>query len=197
MGTREEALRRILEATAAARNLSEDERRELLAHLEDSVEDRVRAGTPEAQAIAQALEEMGNLEAIARQFRAVRPVAVTPEGQTLPVRVASLAAACALLTFCAVQLMVTPRFAMIFDQVDVPLPAMSVFFLGLSSLMRECTWFIVLALPFAGWGLLRLGRSRQWRALAVAASIASITFFMALVLALGLPLLSLLRALSP
>jgi hypothetical protein len=74
----ERALRSILEATGAARAFSPTQLREILGHLEDSVDEKVRLGVPELEAAARALEELGDLREISRKFRQAQPELAHP-----------------------------------------------------------------------------------------------------------------------
>ena len=63
MPNREEALRKIFDSTWVSGRLTADQKRELLAHLEDAVEAKVGAGVPEMDAVGQAFAELGDLHA--------------------------------------------------------------------------------------------------------------------------------------
>ena len=78
---REDALRRIVEATLGSR-FTIERRRELADHLEDSIRGKVDGGMGEADALAQSLEELGDLDRIAASYPAAGPALVTPEGWT-------------------------------------------------------------------------------------------------------------------
>lgn len=193
MSNLDEALRRILDVAAAGR-LSEEQHRELLAHLEDSVEAKVAAGASEVDAVARSLEELGDLRKIARQFPPPRPVLVTPEGAVLAEGTAYAATALILLAFFGVLgLFVGPKLADFFGQLRVPLPGLSVFFLGLGDAVAShpvAAIAVIAGLAAATWRF----RARIPRAAGAWALALSVGLCLAAVLALLLPLLSLMES---
>ncbi len=77
MGSREQALRSLVQGTAAGR-LTVEQRQELVDHLEDAVEAKVAAGAGELDAVAAAFRELGDLKAIGSAYpRAWSPAALT------------------------------------------------------------------------------------------------------------------------
>ena len=195
MGNREEALRRIFEATGAGARLTEDQKRELLTHLEDSVEKKVGAGVPELDAVGQAFSELGDLEKIARQFPDKPPAAVTPEG--IVVAGNEPAYAWMTLTFLVFFMMmgvfVVPRFMAIFGQVRVPLPGLTILFMGVSSALRSTAGLAGIALFFGGLLMLRWRRIRVPRPVYQTILIGSVVLCFGLLISLFLPLISLLE----
>lgn len=195
MSSLDEALRRILDVAAAGR-LSEEQHRELLAHLEDSVEAKVAAGASEVDAVARSLEELGDLGKIARQFPPPRPVRVTPEGAVLAEGTAYAATALILLAFFGVLgLFVGPKLADLFGQVRVPLPGMTVLLLGAIRLIADhpvAALAAAGALATATWRF----RTRIPRAAGVWALALAVGLCLGFVLALYLPLFSLLQGLG-
>lgn len=198
MGSREEALRRIFEATGVAGRLSDDQKRELLAHVEDAVDAKVAAGASEMDAVGQSFAELGDLEKIARQFPAAAAVAVTPEGARVPLDTNGIAwmALCFLGFFTALGWFVTPRFAAIFQQLKVPMPTMTMLFVKFGDLMRStpAAPAVALLLIFAVAAILR--RRRVPPAAAYGLLLVAAGLCVGLAAGLFLPLLSLLEGVS-
>ncbi len=195
MANREEALRRIFEATGVHARLTDDQKRELLAHLEDSVEKKVGAGIPEMDAVGQAFEELGDLKKIAREFPAAPAAAVTPEGVRSLIEGQAYAwmAFCFLAFFLVMGATVAPRFAEIFRQVRVPMPALTLLFLDLSDALRSWPGLAVLAVLLGGMLLAVVRRIRLPRTVSILVLIASVGLCFGMVASLFLPLLSLLE----
>ena len=195
MGNREEALRRIFDATGVGARLTEEQKRELLTHLEDSVEKKVGAGVPEIDAVGQAFSELGDLEKIARQFPDKPAAAVTPEGvEVLPdSRAYGWMAFCLLTFFIVMGTYVTPSFTALFGQVKVPLPGLTVLFMRLSTALGSTVGLSGLALFFGGLVILRWRRVRVPRPLSLTVLVGSAILCLGLVISLFLPLLSLLE----
>jgi hypothetical protein len=187
MPSREEALRKIL---AASGRFTEEQRRELVTHLEDSVQAKVAAGTSELDAVARALEELGDLRKLARRFPA--PAApVTPEGWLW--RTWSLESGyLLLLTFVALVAFVAPPLQRVFDVYRVPLPRYSAFFLDVGAGFRAHWPLAVPVLLAVGWAFLALCRTRVRRSVGLAFSILATALCAAAVAALALPFLTLL-----
>lgn len=110
MANREEALRNIFEATGVDARLTDEQKRELLTHLEDAVEAKVAAGLPEMDAVGQAFVELGDLKTIARGFPSTPAAAVTPEGAALDrwFRGAAETGYLLILFFAFIQFIITP-----------------------------------------------------------------------------------------
>ena len=197
MGNREEALRRIFDAAGVGARLTEDQRRELLAHLEDAVEKKVAGGVPEMDAVGQAFAELGDLEKIARQFPD-KPAAVTPEG----VRVLADGRAYAWMAFSLLSFFivmggtVAPRFAEIFQQVRVPLPGLTLFFMNLSHALGSKAGLAGLALLLGGLLLVGVRRIRIPQPVSLVVLIGSAILCLGLLTSLFVPLLSLLEGVS-
>ena len=194
MGNREEALRKIFDATGVGARLTDDQKRELLTHLEDSVEKKVSGGMPEMDAVGQAFSELGDLEKIARQFPD-KPVAVTPEGVTvLPdTRAYGWMAFCFLTFFIVMGSYVAPKFAAIFGQVKVPLPGLTVLFMSLSHALGSPVGLAGLALFFVALFVMRWRKIRVPHALSLTVLVGTVILCLGLVVSLFLPLISLLE----
>ena len=195
MANREEALRRIFEATGVNARLTDDQKRELLAHVEDAVEAKVGAGMPEMDAVGQAFGELGDLEKIARQFPDKPAAAVTPEGVTvLPdTRAYGWMAFCFLTFFIVMGSYVAPKFAAIFGQVKVPLPGLTVLFMSLSNALGSAVGLTGLAVFFGGLLVLRWRKVRVPRQVSLTVMIGSVVLCLGLAISLFLPLIALLE----
>jgi len=123
MSTREETLRRIFEATGVSGRLTEDQKRELLAHLEDAVASKVAAGTAEMEAVGQAFAEMGPLPKIADQLAPRHPWLVSWS------RYAALKGVALLLLFSFIQTFLTPKFMAFFEDLAIPIPSLTLVFM--------------------------------------------------------------------
>jgi len=195
MANREEALRRIFDAAGVGARLTDDQKRELLTHLEDAVEKKVGAGVPEIDAVGQAFSELGDLQKIARQFPDTPAAAVTPEGvSVLPdSRAYGWMAFCFLTFFIVMGSYVAPKFGVIFGQVKVPLPGLTVLFMSLSQALGSNAGLAGLALALGGLLILRWRRVRVPRPLSLTVLIGSVVLCLGLVISLFLPLISLLE----
>lgn len=199
MGNREEALRRIFDAAGVGTRLTDDQKRELLAHLEDAVEKKVGAGVPEIDAVGQAFDELGDLKKIARDFPGGPPTAVTPDGAVLDrwFPGAGWTTYVLFLFFTFIQLFIIPTFSSVYRQARVPMPGLTIRFLGLSDAMRTywpVTAALMLALGAALWSTRRSG---------AAGRIARVAMFLigagscaAALIAMCLPLISLLEGIG-
>ncbi|HVE42233.1 MAG TPA: permease prefix domain 1-containing protein [Planctomycetota bacterium] len=198
MSNREEALRQIFEATRVSGRLTEDQKRELLTHLQDAVEAKVGAGIPEMDAVGQAFADLGDLEKIARQFPGPGPAAVTPEGgRVIPDGgVHAWMSVSFLVFFIVMGWFVVPRFTEIFRQVRVPLPSLTLFFLNLTDALRSAAGLAGLALLIVGIFIAWLRRVRLPRAVTIALMLGSVGLSVGLVICLFLPLLSLLEGIG-
>ena len=196
MSSREEALRRILGAAAAGR-LTEEQHRELLGHLEDSVEAKVAGGASEIDAVALSLEELGDLGKIARQFPGPKPAAATPDGAVIAEGTAYAALALTFVGFFGILgHFVVPKLAEVFRQTRVPLPALTAFYIAAGDLLASHPLPAaagLLALGAAAW---RFRRSRVPRAVGAWALVLAAALCLGLVAALFLPLLSLLQGMG-
>jgi len=189
MPNREEALRKILEVASPGK-LTEEQRRELLAHLDDSVEAKVAAGTDELDAVALAFQELGDLEKIARKFPE-RPAAVTPEGWVWGSW--SLEAGYVLfLTFAGLLAFISPRLVRMFDSCKAPMPGLTLLCVDLGTALREFWWLAVPALVALGWGVIRFRRSAHRRWTGLAFSVLSVVLCAVAVVAVALPFMTLL-----
>jgi hypothetical protein len=198
MAGREESLRRILETVPGSLRLTDEQRREIIAHLDDSVEAKTSAGTPEVEAVAQAFVELGDVRKIARRFPPP-PLLSTPEG----IRVVAASRARAwtafglLMFFMTAEFAITSRFAAIFRTVKVRIPLLSEFFIGISDGLMD--GFLV-KLLIAGAGLAMviyaLPRTRAPRAVSYGLLGVAWSLCIGLFVALSLPLLSLLQGIG-
>ena len=196
MGNREEALRKIFDATGVAARLTDDQKRELLTHLEDAVEKKVGAGVPEIDAVGQAFGELGDLKKIARQFPDKPAAAVTPEGVSVVLpdsRAYGWMAFCFLTFFIVMGSYVAPKFTEIFRQVKVPLPGLTVLFMSLSNALGSKIGLAGLALLFGALLMLRWRKVRVPRPLSLTVLVSSVILCIGLVISLFLPLISLLE----
>jgi len=197
MGNREEALRRIFDATGVGARLTDEQKRELLTHLEDAVEKKIGAGVPEIDAVGQAFSELGDLEKIARQFPD-KPAAVTPEGVVL----AGSEPAYGWMTFTflvffnMMGVFVVPRFMGIFSQVRVPLPGLTLLFMNVSNALRSTAGIAGIALFFAGLLVLRWKRIRVPRPVYQTILIGSVVLCFGMLISLFLPLVTLLEGIG-
>jgi hypothetical protein len=150
MPNREEALRKIFEATGP--RLSDDQTRELLAHLDDAVEAKVDAGVPEMEAVGQAFAELGSLKKL--RFPEPAPAVVTTSGGLVEPWIGGGAEMgyLLLLMFTFIQLLVTPALVNVFVQVRVALPRATILFWNLSDAMR--TYWPLVAIALAALGVL-------------------------------------------
>ncbi len=195
MPNREEALRRIFEATGVNARLTDEQKRELLAHLEDAVQAKVAAGAAEMDAVGQAFSEMGDLEKIAKQYPTPAAVAVTPEGAR--VLAGSLFDVWLSFSFFAflnvLSWLVAPKYMEIFRQVRVPMPGLTLMFLSFSDSLRSAAGMTFMGL--FGVGILVVGfrRIRLPRSLVVTLLLSSVTICVGFVLSLFLPLITLLE----
>jgi hypothetical protein len=194
MSNREESLRRILDAALGDRRLTEDQRREIVAHLDDSVETKVAGGVPEVEAVASAFLDLGDLRKIARQFP-TPPAAVTPEGATIVASVPTVVwtAYALLVFFLTLQTYVTPRFTEIFQRVKVPLPSLTVFFVSISQAVQGAPAIVLLVLAGLAAALVHFRRRRFLPRAVLAMGVASFALCIGLVAALSLPFLTILQ----
>jgi hypothetical protein len=196
MPNREEALRRIFEAAGVSARLSGDQKRELLAHLEDAVEAKVGAGMSEMDAVGQAFLELGDLGKIARDFPpAPGALAATPHGF---IRLwwggAAEMGYLLLLFFTFVEMMILPSFAVVFARTQVPLPGLTVLCLTIAGVLRLHWPLVAAALVILGAALFRIRRLGRWRAAVESVLVLAGALLCALVLAAAtLPLLGLLE----
>jgi hypothetical protein len=199
MPSREEALRRIFEATGVAGRLTEDQKRELLAHLEDAVEAKVAVGVPEMEAVGQAFEELGDLRKIARSFPpAPGALAATPGGFIqLWWGGATEMGYLLLLFFAFVEMMILPSFAVVFARTQVPLPGLTLLFLTLGFRMRESWLVVALVLLALGALVVKIRRLGRWRRAVEGVLVLGSALLCAAALAAAvLPLISLLEGIG-
>ena len=165
MPNREEALRRIFEGTGAGSRLTEDQKRELLAHLDDAVEAKMDAGVAEMEAVGQAFAELGSLKKL--RFPQEAPaVATAGGGVILPwIGGASEMGYFLLLCFTFIQMLITPKLVNVFIKVRVPVPSLTIVFSDLSGAMRTYWPLVAVALLALGVLLVRAPRQGKWRPL--------------------------------
>jgi hypothetical protein len=198
MAGRVESLRNILATVPGAARLTEEQRKEIVAHLDDSVDAKVGAGSPEVEAVAQAFVELGDVRKIARRFPPP-PLLSTPEGVNVvaAARARAWTAFGLLVFFMLAQQAVTPRFAALFRQVKVHPPPLSEFFIGMSDDLAEgfpVKLLIVALAPLAV--LISLPRLRAPRAASTAVLVMAWSLCLGLFAALCLPLLRVLQGIG-
>lgn len=198
MASREEALRKIFETLGASSRLNEEQKRELLTHLEDAVEAKVGAGVPEMDAVGQAFAELGDLGKIGRQFPVAAPAALTAEGVRFLTdgRAYAWMAFCFFAFFLTLTWFVTPRFGDVYGQVKVPLPTVTRLLLAFSDLLRSGPGMAVMVLLMGGSLIHALRRPHVSTPVVFALLLGSVALCVGLVVALFLPLLSLLEGIG-
>ncbi len=180
MDTRKEALRRIL--ADAAPELADDDRRELLAHLDDAVEAGMRAGLSEDQAAARAVADLGDVKRIAADLGRARLKAVLRE------RSVNVVGFC---IFAEVVLLIwtmAPGCARVFADMCLPMPQALAFFVQLGQAMR-IGWPVVLLLS-AGVAVLVFRRSPVRRVSGQVLAAASLVLLVAFAVAAGVPIMN-------
>jgi hypothetical protein len=196
MANREEALRRIFEATLPADRLGDEQRRELLAHLDDAVEAKVAGGVPEMEAVGRAFEELGDLKKIAQSFPApAAPALATTTG----VRVYPWAehGYFLLLFFAFAQFVIAPKLIALFPRTRVAMPGLTLMFWEVGRFMRDQWWATAVTLLMLAWALVRYRKSVRWRmALDLGYGVAGILLFVGIFVSVVLPFVTLLEGLS-
>ncbi|MBI2921442.1 MAG: hypothetical protein HYY18_10205 [Planctomycetes bacterium] len=186
MPSRDESLRRILESHPAAAGLGAEQRQELLDHLCDAVEEKVRAGKGELEATAEALSEMGDLGRIARQYPREAVVA-TAEGWTARVAGWSTPAIGYVLLLAVVFLgvFIVPRVVVTAADANLELPApVWLFLMATGRAGAWAGWFVLL--PVAGALALRRWASPEKRRLAgILFAAAALVYLLGAVLAVS------------
>lgn len=160
MGRHEETLRRILQATGAFREVTEEQGRELITHLEEAIEEKTASGVAEPEAFARAFEEMGDLSKIARQFPRPEPTLVTPEGWMMSIPARAATAYAYLLVFCALQFAITSPMYSTLEYLRRPNAGV---LWRLGGWMAENPWIVAGLLTAAIPGLFWLTRRRHAR----------------------------------
>lgn len=192
MASREGSLRNVLATVPGSVRLTDEQRREILAHLDDSVDAKTAAGVPEVEAVAQAFVELGDVRKIVRRFPPPSLLS-TPEG----VKIIATArergwTAFGLLTFfMIVQGVITPKFATVFRTVNVRPPLLSQVFIELSN-----AWLLpvaVLVLVAVGVLIHAMPRLRAPWAASCGLLVLAWSLCLGLLVALSLPLLALLE----
>jgi len=154
MGSREPALRSLLESARGAEGLTVEQRQELLDHVEDAVESKVAAGRAELDAVAEAFRELGDLRPIASAFpRAWSPAALTSA-------VFGVAAMLALMFFAT---FVSPKAFEIASGRGTPIPELLEFLLRLGGPVTRYWALFLLAPPALGAIAWRYGGVRVQR----------------------------------
>jgi hypothetical protein len=198
MAGREESLRNILAAVPGSVGLTDEQRKEIVAHLDDSVDAKIGAGTPEVEAVAQAFVELGDVRKIARRFPPP-PLLSTPEGIRIIAasRYRAGTALGLLMFFMIAQRTITPQFVEVFNAVKVQPPLLSEFFIGMSAGLID-GFLIKLLIAGAGLGtvvyalpLTRAPRTVSYGLLVVACSLC-----LGLLVGLSLPLMRLLEGIG-
>jgi hypothetical protein len=153
MSSRDETLRRIFKGTGAAERLNDEQKRELLAHLDDAVESKVKSGVAELEAVGQAFAELGDVKKLRFPTSSFRPWS----GGTAELGYLLL------LGFVGLEVFVLPSVLGMFQQFKAPLPALT---LVLHSLGRGMTsgWpLTAAALALLAYGIWRAPREARWR----------------------------------
>jgi hypothetical protein len=163
MANREEALRRIFDGTGAGARLTEDQKRELLAHLDDAVNAKVDAGIAEMEAVGQAFAELGSLKTL----RFPEPALATTSGGVVEPWIGGGAEMgyLLLLAFTFIQMVITPPLMNGYAQFRVPLPGLTLLFWTLSDAMRMCWPLVAIALGALAIMLVRVRRTAKGRPL--------------------------------
>lgn len=153
MRDRDEALRKVFDATGVTGELSAEQARELRAHLDDAIQAKVDAGVPELEALGHAFAELGDLKKLSRQFRRE------------PVRIGGAAELgyLLLLAFVGIQTLLTPLVLGLFGQIQAPLPRLTLVFAELSSGMRAFWPLLLVAFVALAVLLVRFPRRSRWR----------------------------------
>jgi hypothetical protein len=166
MANREEALRKIFDAFGESARLSDEQKRELLGHLDDAVEAKVAAGLPEMEAVAEAFVEFGDLRRIAKELPAPVPVAAAagvPAFFSWSARLGRMGYA-SLLFFSFAQILIVPPLFNIFLKVHVALPTLTLLYWDLSEGMRRFWPAVVVALAGLGAAQYSVRRPGKWKA---------------------------------
>ena len=163
MANREEALRKIFEATGAGTRLTDDQKRELLAHLDDAVNAKVDAGMAEMEAVGQSFAELGSLKKL--RFPEPAPALAMTSGNMIEPLIGGGAEMgyLLLLFFTFLQMVVTPAIVHVFVKVRMPVPGVTLLFWTLSDAMRTYWPLVVIALVALGVLLVRGRRTAKGR----------------------------------
>lgn len=198
MASREESLRNILATVPGSDRLTEEQRKEIVAHLDDAVDAKIGAGTPEVEAVARAFVELGDVRKIARRFPPP-PVLATPEGAKIIAdsRHRAWSAFGLLMFFMVAEVTITSRFAAIFRTVKVKIPLVSEFFVGISDGLVD-GFLVKLLIAGAGLGMViyALPRTRAPRAVSYGLLVVAWSLCLGLFAALSLPLIGLLEGIG-
>jgi hypothetical protein len=165
MANREAALRSIFEAIGDSARFNEDQKRELLGHLDDAVEAKIAAGVPEMEAVAQAFTEFGDLKRIAKEFPAVAPVVATagaPAVQAWGSAGFGRVGYAHLLFFTFAQLLIVPSISGVALRLHRTLPNLTLAFLTFSEEMRRYWPAVLLGMGVLGAAQFLLRRPGKW-----------------------------------
>lgn len=198
MAGREESLRNILATVPGSGRLTDEQRKEIVAHLDDSVDAKVGAGTPEVEAVAQAFVELGDVRKIVRRFPPPSLLS-TPEGVRIvaDARYRGWMSFGMLVFFVLLQTVVTPKFAAIFKQVGVRPPPLSQFFIGMSGALGVDFLPVALLALIALAALIQaLPRLPGPRAASYGLLVVAWSLCLGLLLGLSLPLMRLLEGIG-
>jgi len=196
MGSREEALRRIFDATGVGPRLTGDQKRELLSHLEDAVDAKVAAGVPEMDAVGQAFSELGDLRTIAGRFPDPAPSLATAAGGTIAPTIGGMAEMgyALLLFFTFVQYVIAPPLLRVFVKVKVPMPSLTILFFNASEAMQRFWPAVALALAGLLIAVIRVRRSgKRSAALDLALGLTGAVLLAAVIAGLLLPFVGLIE----
>jgi hypothetical protein len=153
MSSRDETLRRIFEGTGAGERLSDAQKRELLAHLDDAVEAKVKAGVAELEAVGQAFAELGDLKKLRFPTSSFRPWSggTSELGYLL------------LLGFVGLEIFVLPPVLGLFNQFKAPLPGLTVVLHSLARGMSAAWPLTAAVLALLAVAIWRAPREARWR----------------------------------
>jgi hypothetical protein len=147
MDDRKGSLQRLFEASGSADRLTPDQAREILDHLEDSVEAKCREGLPELEAAARAFEEIGDLRALSRELQRPNSVLATlPDWLSQPSRRSHLAMAGCLLMSGSIVFVTQDALMEFYRSTHLTVPAVT---LGLARAQQWVQSYGLLALPLA------------------------------------------------
>lgn len=153
MSPREPWIRSVLEATGVARLYPPDALREIVAHLDDAVDAKVRSGSEEGPALAEALQEVGDLKSLAARY---------PRGASGGALASGYLAAVVFVVLLILQTMyVVPGVVGAFHRAHVELPALTHVTVAISAWVARGWFVLLLAAAALGWAAWRY-RSNRW-----------------------------------
>lgn len=154
MADRTATLTRIFDAAGLSARMTPDERRELVAHLEDSMNSKVDDGASELEALGAAFEATGDLRRVADRM---------PRGSRLAAwsRGAAWKGLALVGLFGFIQTFLTPKFNQLFQETGVRVPPLMRFYSHDSQSLGD--FALILAISMIGVAAaIALGRRRGW-----------------------------------